>query len=104
MTTVAASTALVTTTPIWTALVARVSGVRLPAATWAGLVLAVLGVALIAGGDVTVSLRALAGDGLALLGALCAGGAVLGGGGAGGRLWSSGCGVGCEPGCAVAVA
>ena len=32
MTTVAASIALVTTTPIWTALVARISGVRLPAA------------------------------------------------------------------------
>jgi drug/metabolite transporter (DMT)-like permease len=36
MTTVAASTALVTTTPVWTALAARASGVRLPAATWWG--------------------------------------------------------------------
>jgi drug/metabolite transporter (DMT)-like permease len=39
MTTVAASTALVTTTPVWTALTACVSGVRLQAGTWAGLVI-----------------------------------------------------------------
>ena len=79
MTTVAASTALVTTTPVWTALAARLTGVRLPAAVWGGLVLAVVGAALIAGVDVTVSLRALAGDALALLGALAAGGYVLAG-------------------------
>ena len=74
MTTVAASVALVTTTPIWTALAARISGVRLPAAVWWGLLLAFAGVVLIVGVDVTVSLEALAGDGLALLGAICAGG------------------------------
>ena len=72
MTTVAASTALVTTTPVWTALAARLSGRPAAAAVWGGLVLAVVGVALIAGVDVTVSLRALAGDGLALLGAVAA--------------------------------
>ena len=63
MTTVAASIALVTTTPIWTALAARISGVRLPAAVWWGLLLAFAGVVLIVGVDVTVSLEALAGDG-----------------------------------------
>jgi drug/metabolite transporter (DMT)-like permease len=104
MTTVAASTALVTTTPVWTALVARVSGVRLPAATWAGLALAVLGVALIAGVDVTVSLRALAGDGLALLGAFCAAGYVLAGARARQRLSTSAYAVVCYSVCAVAVA
>jgi drug/metabolite transporter (DMT)-like permease len=104
MTTVAASTALVTTTPIWTALAARVSGVRLPAAIWWGLVLAVLGVALIAGVDVAVSLRALAGDGLALLGALCAGGYVLSGARARQRLSTSAYAVVCYSVCAVAIA
>ncbi|MGY1633821.1 DMT family transporter [Geodermatophilus sp. SYSU D01186] len=104
MTTVAASTALVTTTPIWTALAARVSGVRLPAAIWWGLVIAVLGVALIAGVDVTVSLRALAGDGLALLGAVCAGGYVLAGARARQRLTTSAYAVVCYSVCAAAIA
>ena len=104
MTTVAASTALVTTTPIWTALAARISGVRLPRAVWAGLVLAVVGVALIAGVDVTVSLRALAGDALALLGAICAAGYVLAGARARQRLATSAYTVACYSVCAVAVA
>jgi drug/metabolite transporter (DMT)-like permease len=104
MTTVAASTALVTTTPIWTALAARVSGVRLPAAIWWGLVLAVVGVALIAGVDVTVSVRALAGDGLALLGAVCAGGYVLAGARARQRLPTSAYAVVCYSVCALAIA
>jgi drug/metabolite transporter (DMT)-like permease len=79
MTSIGASIALVTTTPIWTALVARASGVRFPAQVWWGLALAVGGAALIAGVDVTVSLEALAGDALALLGAIFAGGYVLAG-------------------------
>ena len=104
MTTVAASTALVTTTPIWTALAARLTGVRLPAAVWAGLVLAVVGAALIAGVDVTVSLRALAGDGLALLGAICAGGYVLAGARARQRLATSAYTVICYTTCALVIA
>jgi len=89
MTSVAASTALVTSTPVWTALAARVSGVRLPRAVWAGLALAVLGTVLIAGVDVTVSWTALAGDGLALLGAVCVGGYMLAGARARARLSTS---------------
>ncbi|MGY1710723.1 DMT family transporter [Geodermatophilus sp. SYSU D00758] len=104
MTTVAASTALVTTTPVWTALVARAGGVRLPAAVWWGLVLAVAGVVLIAGVDVRVSLRALAGDGLALLGAICAAGYVLAGARARQRLSTSAYAVVCYSTCAVVVA
>jgi drug/metabolite transporter (DMT)-like permease len=104
LTTVAASVALVTTTPIWTALAARISGVRLPAATWWGLVLAVLGAALIAGVDITVSLEALAGDALALLGAICAGGYVLAGAKARQRLPTSTYAVVCYTTCALAVA
>ena len=104
MTTVAASTALVTTTPIWTALAARITGVRLPAAVWWGLVLAVLGAALIAGVDVTVSLEALAGDGLALLGAIFAGGYVLAGARARQRLATSAYAVVAYSVCAAAIA
>jgi drug/metabolite transporter (DMT)-like permease len=104
MTTVAASIALVTTTPIWTALIARISGVTLGARGWWGLVLAVVGAALIAGVDVTVSLRALAGDGLATLGAICAAGYVLAGARARQRLTTSGYTVVCYSVCALAVA
>jgi drug/metabolite transporter (DMT)-like permease len=104
MTTVAASTALVTTTPIWTALAAHVSGVRLPPQVWWGLALAVLGAALIAGVDVTVSWEALAGDGLALLGAICAGGYMLAGARARERLSTSAYAVVCYSTCAVVLA
>jgi drug/metabolite transporter (DMT)-like permease len=104
MTTVAASTALVTTTPIWTALAARVTGVRLPGTVWAGLVLAVVGAALIAGVDVAVSWRALAGDALALLGAVCAGGYMLAGARARERLSTSAYAIVCYSVCAAALA
>ncbi len=89
LTSIGASVALVTTTPIWTALVARAAGVRFPAQVWWGLVLAVGGAALIAGVDVTVSADALLGDGLALLGAIFAGGYVLAGARARERLATS---------------
>ena len=104
MTSVAASIALVTTTPVWTALAARLTGVRLPAQVWWGLLLAVAGVALIAGVDVTVSLRALAGDGLALLGAIAAAGYVLAGARARQSLSTSAYSVVCYSTCAVVVA
>lgn len=104
MTTVGASTALVTSTPIWTALAARLTGVRLPRAVWAGLVLAVVGAGLIAGVDVAVGARALAGDGLALLGAVCAAGYVLAGARARERLSTSAYTVVCYSVCALAVA
>jgi len=104
MTTVAASIALVTTTPVWTTLIARMSGVRLPRVVWWGLALAVLGAAMIAGVDVTVSLRAVAGDGLALLGAVCAGGYVLAGARARERLSTSAYAVVCYSTCALVLA
>jgi drug/metabolite transporter (DMT)-like permease len=104
MTTVAASTALVTTTPVWTALAARICGVRLPGAVWGGLVLAVVGAALIAGVDVTVSLRALGGDALALLGAVCGGGYILAGARARQKLATSAYAVTAYGVCALALA
>jgi len=104
MTSIGASVALVTTTPIWTALAARISGVRLPPPVWWGLVLAIVGAALIAGVDVTVSREALAGDGLALLGAICAAGYVLAGARARERLATSAYTVVCYSVCALVVA
>jgi drug/metabolite transporter (DMT)-like permease len=104
MTTVAASTALVTTTPVWTALAARLTGVRLPSAVWWGLALAVLGAALIAGVDLTVSREALLGDGLAVLGAIFAGGYVLAGARARQRLATSAYAVVAYSTCALASA
>ncbi|HEV7212923.1 MAG TPA: DMT family transporter [Blastococcus sp.] len=104
MTTVAASIALVTTTPVWTALISRLAGVRFPPAVWWGLLLAVVGAAMIAGVDITVSLRAVAGDGLALLGAIFAGGYVLAGARARERLATSAYAVVCYTTCAVVLA
>nr|WP_251019504.1 DMT family transporter [Streptomyces sp. ISL-11] len=77
MTSVASSTALVTTTPIWTTLLLRLRGHRPPALVWAGTVLAVLGVVILTGVDLSVSPQALAGDALALAGGLAAAGYVL---------------------------
>ena len=104
MTSVAASIALVTTTPVWTTLIARISGVRLPRVVWWGLALAVVGAALIAGVDVTVSREAVEGDGLALLGAIAAGGYVLAGARARERLTTSAYAVVCYSTCALVLA
>jgi drug/metabolite transporter (DMT)-like permease len=104
MTSVAASIALVTTTPVWTTLIARMSGVRLPRVVWWGLLLAVVGAALIAGVDVTVGREAVTGDGLALLGAIAAGGYVLAGARARERLSTSAYAVVCYSTCALVLA
>lgn len=77
LTTVAASTALVCTTPMWTTLAARLTGNQVPRLVWVGLSLGLLGVLLVTGVDVTVSARALSGDLLALLGGILAAGYVL---------------------------
>ncbi|WP_037917148.1 DMT family transporter [Actinacidiphila yeochonensis] len=72
MTSVATSTALVTTTPIWTTLILRMRGHRQPGLVWAGTGLAVVGVLLLTGIDLSTDTRALAGDALALAGGLAA--------------------------------
>lgn len=72
LTSVAASTALVATQPIWQGLIARGQGRRLPPAVWAGVGVAVAGAALASGADFTVSGRAFAGDLLAVAGGACA--------------------------------
>ena len=72
LTSVASATALVATQSVFTALIAAVAGRRLAGAAWLGMALAIVGTALIAGADFAISAKALAGDGLALLGAIFA--------------------------------
>ncbi len=77
MTSVATSTALVTTTPIWTTLILRLRGHRPPRLVWAGTVLAVAGVLILTGIDLSTDTRALEGDALALGAGLAAAGYML---------------------------
>ncbi|MDR1999173.1 MAG: DMT family transporter, partial [Frankiaceae bacterium] len=72
MTSVASATALVSTQAIFSALIARWRGARVPPLAWAGMAVSLLGVMLVTGVDVSVSARAAAGDLLALTGGLAA--------------------------------
>jgi drug/metabolite transporter (DMT)-like permease len=78
-TTVAASTVLVTTHPVWVALIGRALGERPGKRAWIGIALSLAGAILISGGDLAVSGRAAFGDLLALLGAVTASGYYLSG-------------------------
>lgn len=77
LTSVAMSVALVCTTPVWTSLINLVRGVAVPRSTWAGVGVAVLGVALATGADPDLSGRALLGDALALVGGIAAAGYTM---------------------------
>lgn len=78
LTTVAASVLLVSLHPVMVAPVGRLMlGERVPRGAVLGVALALAGTALTCVGDVRISLRALAGDGLALLGAVCLAGYLL---------------------------
>ena len=70
LTTVAASTALVATQPIWAALIARATGVRIDRRIWIGITISLTGVIVLTGVDLTVDPRHLIGDALALVGAV----------------------------------
>jgi drug/metabolite transporter (DMT)-like permease len=72
LTSVATATALVSTMPIWSALIATLQGARPPAATWAGIAIAVVGALLATGADIAVSGTAVLGDVLALIGGVAA--------------------------------
>jgi drug/metabolite transporter (DMT)-like permease len=76
LTTVTASTALVTTTPIWTVLLDKVRGRVVPVGVVLGVAVAMAGMLLITGVDAGRSARALAGDVTALLGGVAAAGYV----------------------------
>lgn len=71
-TTVAASTAIVATQPVWAALIARARGVRIAPLAWLGIGISLGGVLVLTGIDASLDPRALIGDGLALLGAILA--------------------------------
>jgi drug/metabolite transporter (DMT)-like permease len=68
LTSVASATALVATQPVWAAIIARHSGRHITTAVWFGIVVAVAGAALLTGADLSLSGRALLGDGLAAVG------------------------------------
>ena len=67
-TTVASSTALVATQPIWAALIARATGVRIDKRVWIGITISLTGVVVLTGVDLSVDPRHLLGDALALIG------------------------------------
>jgi drug/metabolite transporter (DMT)-like permease len=69
-TTVASSTALVSLQPVWAALLARRAGAYIPRSAWIGIAIALVGVLVLTGIDVSVDPRHLIGDGLALLGGM----------------------------------
>ncbi len=72
LTTVAASTALVATQPIWAALIARASGVHINRRIWIGITISLVGVIALTGVDLSVDPQHLLGDALALIGAVFA--------------------------------
>jgi drug/metabolite transporter (DMT)-like permease len=71
-TSVASSVALVSTQPVWAALIARHRGERIERGTWWGIAVALAGTVVLTGVDLSVSSRAVAGDLLALAGGMLA--------------------------------
>ena len=74
LTSIAASTALVATVPIWTAILARLAGRHVGTRTWVGIGIAMVGVLVVTGVDASSNLEALVGDALALVGGVAAAG------------------------------
>jgi len=67
-TSVASSVALVATQPVWAALIARARGEHVHREVWIGIGVALVGVLVLSGVDLSISARALFGDLLALVG------------------------------------
>ena len=67
-TSVASSVALVATQPVWAALIARARGEHVHREVWIGIGIALAGVLVLSGVDLSISPRALFGDLLALVG------------------------------------
>ena len=72
MTTVAAGTALVALQPIFAALFVKFSGGHIPTTAWLGMIVSFVGVALVSGVDLTISLRSFVGDIAAIISAALA--------------------------------
>lgn len=70
-TSIAASTALVATQVVWAAILAFIAGHRAPRMEWIGIGISLLGVVLLTGIDISLTPRALIGDLLAIVGAMC---------------------------------
>ncbi|WP_328672296.1 DMT family transporter [Streptomyces sp. NBC_00328] len=70
LTSVAMATALVSTQPVWQAVISAAQGERIAPRAWLGLAVAVAGAAVAGGGDYGNGGKALLGDLLALLGAI----------------------------------
>lgn len=71
-TTVASSVALVATQPVWAALIARFRGEHVDRQVWVGIAVALAGVVVLSGVDLSISTRALFGDLLAVVGGMLA--------------------------------
>lgn len=71
-TSVAAATALVCGQVAWVVVLARLAGARVAPGVVTGLVLALVGVLVVSGVDLTVSIKAVLGDALAILGGMFA--------------------------------
>jgi drug/metabolite transporter (DMT)-like permease len=71
-TSVASSVALVSTQPVWAALLARRRGDDVAPGVWRGIALALVGVVVLTGVDLSIAPRALFGDLLALVGGVLA--------------------------------
>jgi drug/metabolite transporter (DMT)-like permease len=67
-TSVASSTALVATQPVWAAVIARWRGEHVPRGAWTGIGVAMAGAVVLSGVDLSIEPRALLGDVLALVG------------------------------------
>jgi drug/metabolite transporter (DMT)-like permease len=78
-TSVASATALVATQPVWSALLGRLRGQAVSRQVWLGIAVAMGGALLLTGADLQVSGDALLGDGLAIVGGICAAGYMTAG-------------------------
>ncbi len=78
-TSVAASSVLVTSQPLWVAVLGRLVGERMTRRALAGVIVALAGALIISGGDLAGGGRALIGDALAVAGAITAAAYVLSG-------------------------
>ncbi len=101
LTSVASATALGATSPVWNALIARLSGQYVPRRVWLGIGVALLGVLVLTGVDLQVSGDALVGDLLALAGGMFAAVYVAVGGAARQTLSTTSYAFACYAICAV---
>ena len=79
MTTVAAGTALVALHPIFAALFVKLSGGHIPSTAWLGMIVSFVGVVLVSGVDLQISVKSFLGDLAALISAALAAAYIIAG-------------------------